>query len=34
MLARWIFREGRRMKLPVSRITLWENQDSCAVFEA
>lgn len=34
MLARWIFREGRRMKLPVSKITLWENQDSCAVFEA
>ena len=34
MLARWIFREARRMKLPVSRVTLWENQDSCAVFEA
>ena len=34
MLARWIFREARRMKLPVSRVTLWENQDSCAVFKA
>ena len=34
MLARWIFREARRMKLPVSKVTLWENQDSCAVYEA
>ena len=33
MLARWIFREARRMKLPVSKVTLWENQDSCAVYE-
>jgi 6-pyruvoyltetrahydropterin/6-carboxytetrahydropterin synthase len=33
MLARWIFGEARRMKLPVSRVTLWENQGSCAVYE-
>jgi len=32
MLARWIFGEARRMKLPVSKVTLWENQDSCAVY--
>jgi len=32
MLARWVFREARRMKLPVSKVTLWENQDSCAVY--
>ncbi|MFH1799965.1 MAG: 6-carboxytetrahydropterin synthase [Candidatus Omnitrophota bacterium] len=34
MLARRIFQEARRMKLPVSKVTLWENQDSCAVFKA
>jgi 6-pyruvoyltetrahydropterin/6-carboxytetrahydropterin synthase len=33
MLARWIFREARRMKLPVSKVTLWENQDSAAIFQ-
>ncbi len=33
MLARWIFREARRMKLPVSKVTLWENQDSCAAYK-
>ena len=33
MLARWIFREARRMKLPASKITLWENQDSFAVYQ-
>ena len=32
MLARRIFQEARRMKLPVSKVTLWENQDSCAVY--
>jgi len=32
MLARWIFLEARSMKLPVSKVTLWENQDSCAVY--
>ncbi len=32
MLARWIFTEARRVKLPVSKVTLWENQDSCAVY--
>lgn len=34
MLARWIFQESRRMKLPVSKVTVWENQDSAAVYEA
>jgi 6-pyruvoyltetrahydropterin/6-carboxytetrahydropterin synthase len=34
MLARRIFQEARCMKLPVSKVTLWENQDSCAVYEA
>jgi 6-pyruvoyltetrahydropterin/6-carboxytetrahydropterin synthase len=33
MLARWIFTEARRMKLPVSKVTLWENQDSAAVYQ-
>ena len=33
MLARWIFKEARRVKLPVSKVTLWENQDSCAVYQ-
>jgi 6-pyruvoyltetrahydropterin/6-carboxytetrahydropterin synthase len=34
MLARWIFRQARVMKLPVSKVTLWENQDSCASYKA
>jgi 6-pyruvoyltetrahydropterin/6-carboxytetrahydropterin synthase len=33
LLAKWIFQAARRMKLPVSKVTLWENQDSCAVYE-
>lgn len=33
MLARQIFHAARRMKLPVSKVTLWENQDSCAVYQ-
>ena len=33
MLAQWIFRAARSMKLPVCKVTLWENQDSCAVYE-
>ena len=33
MLARWIFKQACRMKLPVSKVTLWENQDSCAVYQ-
>jgi len=32
MLAQWIFREARRMKLPVSSVTFWENDGSSAVF--
>lgn len=31
-LARWIFREARQLRLPVSQVTLWETQDSCAVY--
>ncbi len=33
MIAKWIFSEARCMKLPVSKVTLWENQDSFAVYE-
>lgn len=33
MLAKWIFQAAKRMKLPVSKVTLWENQDSFAVFQ-
>lgn len=32
-IARWIFREARGMKLPVSRVTLWETENSFAVYE-
>ena len=32
MLARWIFREAKRMKLPVSKVTFWENDGSSAVY--
>lgn len=32
MLARWIFREARHMKLPVSRVTFWENNGSSAIY--
>lgn len=31
-LARWIFEETLKMKLPVSRVTLWETNDSCASY--
>jgi len=33
-LARWIFDEARKMKLPVSRVTFWETNDSCASYQA
>lgn len=32
LLAQWIFREARRMKLPVSRVTFWENDGSSAAY--
>ncbi len=32
-LAFLIFKEARRVKLPVTSVTLWENQDSCAVYK-
>ncbi len=31
-LARWIFTEGRHLRLPISRITLWETANSAAVY--
>src|SRR3989338_5956888 len=31
ILAKWIFDEARKMQLPVSRVTLWETEDSAAV---
>ena len=32
-IARWIFRAARDLKLPVSRVTLWETENSFAVYE-
>ena len=32
VLAKWIFEEARRMLLPVSRVTLWETEDSAAIY--
>jgi len=32
-LAEWIFHEAKRMKLPVTKVSLWENQDSVAVYQ-
>ncbi len=31
-LARWIFEEARKMKLPVTRVTLWETENSFAAY--
>lgn len=31
-IARWIYEEARRMKLPVSRVTLWETENSFASY--
>lgn len=31
-LARWIYEEALKMKLPVARVTLWETNDSCASY--
>ena len=31
-LARWIYTEAIKMKLPVSRVTLWETNDSSASY--
>lgn len=33
-LARRIFDESRRMKLPVARVVVWETNDSCAAYQA
>ena len=32
-LARWIFEEARKMKLPVARVTLWETENSYASYK-
>lgn len=32
-IARWIFRAAREMNLPVYRVTLWETENSFAVYE-
>ena len=31
-LARWIYEEAVKIKLPISRVTLWETNDSCASY--
>lgn len=31
-LARWIFKEARKQRLAVSKVTLWETFDSCAAY--
>ena len=31
-LARWIYEEAAKIKLPVSRVTLWETNDSSASY--
>lgn len=33
LLAKRIFREAKRMKLPVSRVTFWENDGSAAIYQ-
>ncbi len=32
VLAKWIFEEARKARLPVSRVTLWETEDSAATY--
>ncbi len=31
-LARWIFQEARKKRLPVSKVTLWETANACASY--
>jgi 6-pyruvoyltetrahydropterin/6-carboxytetrahydropterin synthase len=33
VLARWIFEEARKRKLPVSKVSLWETNHNGAVYE-
>ena len=33
-LARRIFEEAQKMKLPIAKVTLWETQDSCGTYSA
>ena len=32
-LAKWIFEEARKKRLPISRITFWETENSFAVYQ-
>ncbi|MFZ5802712.1 MAG: 6-pyruvoyl trahydropterin synthase family protein [Candidatus Omnitrophota bacterium] len=32
-MARWIFREARRMGLPVTKVSFWETEHSCGMYE-
>jgi len=32
-LARRIFEEARKLKLPIAKVTFWETNDSCASFQ-
>ena len=34
VLAKWIFEEARKKKLPVTKITLWETENSAATYQA
>ena len=33
ILAKWIFDEAKKSGLPVTRVTLWETEDSAAVYQ-
>ena len=32
-LAKWIYEEARKKRLPISKVTLWETENSCATYE-
>lgn len=32
VIAEWIFKEARKMKLPVFKVTLWETESCCAEY--
>jgi len=32
VLAKWIFDEARKKRLPISRVTFWETENSYAVY--
>ena len=33
-MAQWIFDEARKQGLPVTKVTLWETENSCAAYES